>query len=82
MQAVGIINLYCFMNSRKTGYQGDLTNKMAAIHLIFMPTFPHKNLHFGCSFFRSDVISSTALNSPLAYKLAPLADQYAQDAGI
>lgn len=47
-----------------------------------MPTFPHENLHFGCSFFRSDVISSTALNSPLAYKLAPLADQYAQDAGI
>lgn len=73
MPAVGIINLYSFTNSRKTGYQGDLSSEMAAIHLIIMPTFPYKLLHFGHSFFHFDIISSTVLNSTPVYKLAPLA---------
>ena len=82
MQAAGIINLYSFTNPRKTGYQGDLSSEMAAMHLIFMPTFPHKPLCFGHSFFHFSVIASPVLNSTLAYKLAPLADQCTQDAGI
>jgi len=82
MQAAGIINLYSFMDSRKTGYEGDLSSEMAAIHLIFMPTFPHKLLRFGRSFFHFHVIFSRVLNSTPAYKLAPLADQCTQDAGI
>lgn len=82
MQAAGIINLHSFMNSRKTEYQGDLSSEMAAIHLIFMPTFPHKLLCFGHSFFHFNVISATVLNSTLAYKLTFLADQWTRDAGI
>lgn len=51
MQLVGIINLYSFKNSRRTGYKGDLTSEMSAIHLIFALTFPHKIMHFGSFYF-------------------------------
>lgn len=51
MQTAGMVNLYSFMSSRKTGYQGEFSSDMAAIQVIVMPTFPYKLLCFVHNFF-------------------------------
>lgn len=51
MQTAGIVHLYPFMSSRKAGLQGEFSSEMAAIQVIFMPTFPYKLLCFGHFFF-------------------------------